>query len=398
MRVLLIEDNEAKAEEIGLLVANSVVRGETLTLARVSTLGDAARVLGAASFDLILLDLMLPYLPGGQPSSSAGIELLRQISSGQGLNNNATVVGISAYPDEIESNRSVFEGAGVLILTYSGNDAWRLALTHIVEGVQGRTGAMIDVDFLAICALEEERDGYKGAVNEISRTLVSGLNIHFVRTAHGEKRFGAILRLGRMGLVAATQETALALTIFRTSVVFMSGICAGFKDNSRLGQLIVASPAWEYQAGKWSEDGFEIAPHQVHLRTETRNAIDHQLGQPDFDANLEAGLDLVANRPSSRSRSILGPIATGSAVIADASRLRHIENQQRKVAGLDMEVYGIYYSASNTVPGPKHYYAIKTVVDLADGNKADNLHYYGSFVSARACLSVLEILLPRAGS
>jgi adenosylhomocysteine nucleosidase len=160
-----------------------------------------------------------------------------------------------------------------------------------------------------------------------------------------------------------------------------------------LGQLVVASPAWEYQAGKWSENGFEIAPMQIPLASRTRAIIDHVVSREQFVQSLEIGVDQNYPRPSLRTKPVLAPFVTGSAVIADAKRLSHIEMQHRKVAALDMETYGLYFAVHEMPTSPKHYFSIKCVVDLADSSKADDLHNYGSSVAARATEELLRELL-----
>ena len=57
-----------------------------------------------------------------------------------------------------------------------------------------------------------------------------------------------------------------------------------------LGQIIIASPAWEYQAGKWSTNGFEIAPFQIPLPPTTRSVIDQEITREGFGHYLEDGI------------------------------------------------------------------------------------------------------------
>jgi adenosylhomocysteine nucleosidase len=302
------------------------------------------------------------------------------------------VIGISAYPDEIASSRHAFEESGVLLVTYAPHSAWNQSLLKVVEDVETRPASPIDVDFIAFCALEEERIGFDSGIKDISKALVSGLNVHFAHLGDAPYR-GALIRFSNMGLITAAYESALALGTFRTRVAFMAGICAGLARNASLGQLIVAAPAWEYQAGKWSEDGFEIAPLEVNLAPSVRAVIDHQFGQDDFEDYVEQGLNIRCARPTLRSSPILAPFASGSAVIADEKRLRHIEQQHRKIAALDMETYGVYYAAREARNPVGKFFSIKTVVDLADGDKSNDLHEYGCHVSARAAIRLAAALL-----
>lgn len=375
-------------------ITNTLSNDRTHSITTADTLANAIRLLTLVAFDLIILDLMLPYITGGRPDSRAGLELLRQLRSQSGVNRSTQVVGLSAFPDEIESNRSTFDEHGVLVAEFDESGAWNTTLTRILEDARDRSTVPIDVDFLVICALEEERTGFRHtAFEKISEAVVSGLNVHYARLPASTEIFGGIIRLSQTGLVAATFETAIALSAFRTKSICMSGICAGFSNEANLGQLIVASPAWEYQAGKWSANGFEIAPMQVPLRPETRSIIDLAVKREEFARHLEEGLDTSTTRPRRQYTPLLAPFATGSAVIADVRRLEHVEKQHRKVAALDMETFGVYFAAHESTSRVQHYFSIKCVVDLADAEKNDDLHDYGCIVAARGAEFLTKELL-----
>jgi nucleoside phosphorylase len=207
------------------------------------------------------------------------------------------------------------------------------------------------LEFVVVCALEEERTGFvQTAFEKVSEAIVSDLNVHYFRLAGQREFFGAIVRLSQIGLVAATFETASVVKAFRAKVLCMSGICAGFAKEAGLGQVVIASPAWEYQAGKWSKNGFEIAPVQVPLRPATRLMIDQAIARDSFAHYLEAGIKTGQTRPMRQFKPILAPFATGSAVIADTQRLVHIEKQHRKLTALDMETFGFYFAAQESPP------------------------------------------------
>ncbi|WP_139017470.1 5'-methylthioadenosine/S-adenosylhomocysteine nucleosidase, partial [Bradyrhizobium sp. STM 3809] len=320
--------------------------------------------------------------------------LLKQLRSNDGKNRTTPVIGMSAFPDEIASYRNRFDELGVLMIAFDSNDAWRKSLSTFIESVDIKSTSITQLDFLIVCALEEERQGFRSTeLMKVSEVVVGGLNVQYVYLDGDRRYLGGILRLGQMGLVACTYETTLALNLFRIDILCMTGICAGFSKQASLGQIIVGSPAWEYQAGKWSLNGFEIAPTQIPLKSQTRAIIDHTISKPDFEQALEARLDSNCPRPALRSKPKLAPFVTGSAVIADSQRLTHIEQQHRKIAALDMETFGIYFAAHESPNSPRHFFSSKCIVDLADEKKNDNLHQYGCTVSARATELLLRELL-----
>jgi nucleoside phosphorylase len=326
--------------------------------------------------------------------------MLLQIRNEKSRNCGAAVIGLSAYPDEVVDFRDSFERAGVLIVNYDDAGSWRAALGQTISDVLRRRAARHQIDFLILTALEEERAGFDGTgLAFVGDAIVAGLNVRYVELAHGaEPRSGAIIKLRQMGLVAATLDASLALSAFDARVICMSGICAGFSDRVTLGQLVLASPAWEYQAGKWSDNGFQIAPTQIPLPSRTRVIADQVLASPNLHRVMEEGMARSVVRPSRWAEPTPAPAATGSAVIADSSRLDHIKIQHRKIATLDMETFGLYYAAHEVGPSPEHWFSLKCVVDMADVEKGDDLHEYGCGVSARATLYLISQLLQDPGA
>ena len=90
-------------------------------------------------------------------------------------------------------------------------------------------------------------------------------------------------------------------------------------------------------------------------------------------------------------RLLLGPIATGAGVVADSNYVKTIVEQQRKVLGIEMEIYGFYYAAENSCEPKPKYFALKSVCDFANESKNDDLQRYCSYMSA----GVLEQLVIR---
>jgi nucleoside phosphorylase len=394
--MLVVDDDAAKSGAIVDALRDLAGEGEQHSVTAVSSLANAIRLMSQIGFDLIVIDLMLPYVEGGLTDSRAGLELVRQLRMEAGPNKTTAVIGLSAFPDEISNFRTSFDELGVLMIEFDARGASTRALQRVFEDVSARAHAQIDLDFVVICALEEERAGFTRTASEkVSEAIVSGLNVHYIRLAGSPELFGCVVRLSQMGLVAATFEAGSALSAFRTRALAMSGICAGISRVSKLGQLVVASPAWEYQVGKWSKNGFEIAPIQVPLPAGTRSIIDQVIGRDDFARYLEAGVPADEARPARRSAAMLAPVATGSAVIADARRLEHIQKQHRKIAALDMETFGLYFVAHETQASIEHFFSVKCVVDFADSEKVDDLHSYGCTVSARATEQLLRALLVR---
>lgn len=103
MRILLIEDDANKAEQIGTFVG-SVVPGAQIELRRSFQSGLKDAILGR--FDAVLLDMTMPSYevgprePGGRERRYAGREILRQLDR---RSTKAAVIVITQY-EQFEEN------------------------------------------------------------------------------------------------------------------------------------------------------------------------------------------------------------------------------------------------------------------------------------------------------
>jgi nucleoside phosphorylase len=103
--------------------------------------------------------------------------------------------------------------------------------------------------------------------------------------------------------------------------------------------------------------------------------------------------DISVDRPSIKSTPRIVPFASGSAVVASTDRIKEIADQHRKMAGIDMEMYGVYKSLKLSCRPEIMFFGVKTVVDFADEQKSDNLHNYGAIVSSRFAVMAIKELL-----
>jgi nucleoside phosphorylase len=184
-----------------------------------------------------------------------------------------------------------------------------------------------------------------------------------------------------MGLVNAAVTASLCIDRFKPTVVGMSGICGGFDGRAKLGQLFVSSMAYEYQSGKWASDGFRQEPYQVPTDHITLTKLKALLSTDGLIDELEVGFNGM-KRPSDKQKPDVGVFTSGSAVIADEQLIKQIEGIHRKVNALDMEVFAVQRAAELSPYKPPCICA-KTVVDLCKSDKNDDIHPYGSYISAK---------------
>ncbi|MFK4810357.1 response regulator receiver protein [Devosia sp. ZW T5_3] len=380
MRVVVFEDDTAKKEVIlAALEARGVGRN---TVRCVANLAQFAGVGADVEVDLFILDLRMPGATGAD-SRNVGLEILEMLDHGG--RKRAQVLAITAYPEEAEPIRDRFAERGCIIFDFEQRAQWGNALDIFLAQAHERGR----YDFIIFTALEEERMPYSQFRDiEVKSQIRNGLNVWETEL---DGRPGAIFMLPHMGLVNASIVVSRVLENYSPSVVAMSGICAGLGSEIHLGQLLVADVCFEYQSGKWLDEVFLAEPYQVAIPPLTRPQVVLAIESPDITDALEAGFK-GKSRPGTKYEPKLVVFATGSAVIASDERIDGIRQQHRKVRGLDMEAFG-FMKAAELSGKRMHVFCAKVVVDKAGAAKGDEIHEYGSYVSARFTIDMVGQLL-----
>lgn len=375
MKILIIEDDDQKCDEISSHLESLGVPPPSIVVAK-----DMAEFLGAFDREvtLCIIDLRLPAYQGATQDNN-GIGVLQAMEkAGAG---HIKLLAISAYPEEFADLRAQFESRGCLLLDFRNKEVWRAVVKQMVLEMQ----SVELMDFIIFCALRKERAPYT-AMASLDGSPKSKDNLTRLDVTIAGRR-GTIIEMPRMGLVDAAVMAGKCIEKFRPKVVAMSGICAGFEGRAELGQLLVPELAYEYQSGKWTDEGFSGEPYQVPIGERVRVLARELIEDSELLSRLEQ--NLKSKRPSTMSEPKLATFTSGSAVIASDEYMAQVATLHRRVAGLDMEVYAIH-RAAHIAPCNPDVICAKTVVDLAGGDKDDMLHPYGCQISARFIVEALE--------
>lgn len=87
---------------------------------------------------------------------------------------------------------------------------------------------------------------------------------------------------------------------------------------------------------------------------------------------------------------IVGPTASVPAVVADKQVIEDLKGQERKLVGLEMEAYGMYYAVDRSVkPQPQIVASLKSATDFADSKKSDDYQLYGAMTSSELLYHII---------
>jgi nucleoside phosphorylase len=194
-----------------------------------------------------------------------------------------------------------------------------------------------------------------------------------------------------MGLTAAAIVTTQMIMQFRPRLIAMIGIAAGTRDGGKeFGDVLVADPSIDYNSGKVVRmdgiRGFLPDPYPIGLNPRLRSVLHKYRGTHPVFEEIRASWD--GPLPSRPNRMHVGPVGAADQVIDDETRLLEIQQNWRKLIGVEMETYGVY-RACHESPDPKpRFVSFKAVCDFA-AEKSDSWQEYAAFVAANFAVRFL---------
>ncbi|HCD4604279.1 TPA: hypothetical protein NBR17_004865, partial [Enterobacter hormaechei] len=176
---------------------------------------------------------------------------------------------------------------------------------------------------------------------------------------------------------------------FKPKIILMTGICAGVSGKTSLGDIIVGDPVWDWGAGKISEDNegntiFLPEPHQFALNRKVKERLRDLSQDTVFLKSL--AISWSQNVLTSVPQILIAPMACGSSVIATQATVDDIADKHRKVTAIEMESYAVMAAAfSYDIPCA----VIKSVCDLGNKHKADEIQNYCAYTSASVAIKFI---------
>ena len=391
MNILLVDDSKGKIRKVKQCLAASGLSEDNIDVAL--CIIDAKKRLAEKVFDLLILDVAVPIRHEDEPHESAGPDLLREIIERDHLNNPRYIVGLTAYPELFDRYAGEFGDHMWNIIQFRQEEnGWCDGITSLLNHMKvldsNERAREYQYDLAIVTTLP---DPEFAAI----RNLGWGLERCSMSGDPGEFYTGKIVLKGggelsviaavanRMGMVSTSILATKVIEYFCPRFLVMTGICAGVRGRCELGDVIVADPVWNYQSGKRlaNSKSLLIDPHQLPIR----NAIRRRFNLVSENSSLLNRLksEWQGNKPTTEIGVHVGPMASGSQVLADSECIKEILLQQRKLIGVEMEIYGLYAAADEARSPQPNCFALKSVCDFADDEKSDDYQRYAAYTSAK---------------
>jgi nucleoside phosphorylase len=392
--VLLVEDNQAKISAIASAIESSSIEHR---LAISMNVVDAKRELQSRRYDLLLLDINLPKRPNANPEADGGLEILRWLKARGQAYRPPYIVGVTAFKESYAQAKSEFDNLiwRVVSIDIAKSD-WAAQLTQTVSDIESQIrppfpsdGATYRTDVLVVTALQDP---------ELSAILELDANFERIDVRHDASPYfrGRLVRdrqsasvvavaASDKGLSGAAIAATKGICTFWPRYVYMTGITAGVKGRTSIGDVIFADLSWDWGSGKLKkvrgEERFLPAPYQRRL--------DESLSRAAKDLKLDAQFlskvheQATLDKPSSPPKILVGAMASGASVLQSSAAVKKVIDQHKDLLAIEMEAFSVMFAAqTSSMPRPQAIVA-KAVSDAGDRKKNDEYQKYAAYTSAK---------------
>jgi nucleoside phosphorylase/CheY-like chemotaxis protein len=403
IKILIVEDNDHKLSAIKRLLTDEMMFEEQgYDVAK--DIKAAKRLLMKNFYDLLILDLVLPLDEGDIPSPEKGARFMRDINSMSNLNPPVHIIGLTEFGEFNDKYEQDFNDNLWYLINYNATEInWQDKLKNLINHLLSIKNKFFEKmqnennqDVAIITALSSPEFEYVlSAYDNWSRIDIVGdiTKYYTTEVSFNGKNIKIVAACAdHMGMTATTSLTTRICMHFKPKYIFMAGICAGVRGNDlNYGDIVIAEQSWDYGSGKMKEvkdvDGtinriFEPDARPIQLSLDLVAKMNHFLRDDSIRIKIQSGWK-SGKKPEYVLKAKLGPVASGAYVVASDLVMKDIKFNQRKLVGVEMEAYGLYYAAQHSPFGNTKPIMIKSICDFGDAEKHDEFQEYAAYTSAQ---------------
>jgi nucleoside phosphorylase len=409
IKLLLVDDNSYKTGRINEFLDK---KSDVLEYSIVTDANSCKQSIAKEQYDILLLDLLIPLRFGDEPNAKNAINVINEINRRSNFKSPIHIIIHSAFDECLQSYASDLSICE-LIHFHQENNAWEKQLNLCIEHCykfKNYYQAKIEnssFDVALIAALQEpelEQILKLNGGNWAELNVIDGIPCHTTKfTTLKNKELNIVaVACKEMGMVAATDLTNKVLQYFNPKAVIIGGIAAGFKGN--FGDILIAQSCYDHGNGK-----LETKKRKVEGKIQDEEVFLPDIRQITIESKLEAPINELKRKKSGllnihakwtwddsdkqmkklhidkKLRIEFGPFASGAGVVASKKYVeKNLKSHARKLIGIDMEAYGVYYACKNSNNhNLKYFLSIKSKSDNGDNKKNDKYQAYAAYTSAQ---------------
>src|SRR5690606_6844612 len=149
----------------------------------------------------------------------------------------------------------------------------------------------------------------------------------------------------RMGMPAAAVSASKLIHNFRPRFIAITGICAGIRGKTEIGDILIADPCFDWGGGKWvanakSDLQFHAAPYQWRLDESLRAAAKSMAVTPNLMSNVHT--EYSKTKPTHPPTVFIDAMASGASVLQASAVIEDVRDQHKNLIGIEMESYAVF--------------------------------------------------------
>lgn len=399
LNLLIVDDEKNKIQRIIDVVNELGVETHIETAADVKSTEDK---LLEAQFDILILDLYIPTEYGKKDEKPENArDLLDFIRVEDDIFKPYFIIGNTCREDT-EEFKEYFSNHLYYLLKYDMiDDGWKdtlkskvLYFSQLKNKIQSDSRYDYDVAFVIALKTPEfseltKINGYKWVKREeIENDQTSVYYTTKVKNKNGKELRIVASYADQMGMCASAMLATKMIYTFHPKYIMMTGICAAIDKKYHLGDILVVDQSWNGGSGKLldTKDGETLFLPDYHhevLDAKLKTTVTEYCNDRAFLDELSRGFGYEEGTPPSKLNLHCVDVTSVSAVTQSAKVIETLTGLARKLGGLEMEAYGVYYAAKHTLEPAPIPIVIKAAADYADEHKDDNYHQYCAFISAK---------------
>ncbi|MBL7781576.1 MAG: 5'-methylthioadenosine/S-adenosylhomocysteine nucleosidase [Saprospiraceae bacterium] len=242
---------------------------------------------------------------------------------------------------------------------------------------------MKELTVLLLTPLQLEFDAVARHVHNRKSTVLEAATYETGSFDGAHHSYRVVLCQPGMKNVEMALATERAIQKFQPQFVLLIGIAGGVKD-VHIADVLIATKAYGYDAGKEDADGFKARP-----------------SAESFSADLLTYAQQLSRSPAWKKRTtdqapdasiFLGPIAAGDKVVASTNNptFQRIKQHFNDTLGLEMEVAG--FATALQKYRHIHSLAIRGISDLCEGKSETDKENWQPVAADRAAAVAFELL------
>lgn len=395
IEVLIIDDNYDKVKNITGVFHNN----PEVNVKHFVDVKNALIDMQHFSYDLLILDINLPMSIGESPSKEGGLHILNKIHTKQIHNYPHHIIAITEYEDIFTDSQQYLEQYLWTLIHYNNTtNTWQDKIKNKIDYlIQSKKCSLPqycykNFDIAIVTALSTELEPVlQLKYNWKKLTLITDPTvIYYEGEVKIDEKIITIVaaHAPKMGMVPSAILTTKMCFHFKPKYFFMVGIAAGIKEKVNIGDILVSEVCWDWGSGKIASD---FSPDHTQITIDA--SILTKLETIKTNQTL---LDNIKNlylghKPSETLKMHIGPIASGASVLQNKERVNDIKKHQRKLIGIEMEIYGVMSALKYSItPSPKGI-CLKSVSDYGEESKSEYEAYqpYAAYTSAQ----VMQLLI-----